>query len=364
MTGFRRFGSLLMLGVAAVSLLSGCGRKGNAGGPGDSTGNSSAPAAVPVEVAHLGRGPIESALRATTHLEAERAVQVRAEAAREIVALLVEEGDVVRRGQVLARLRDEQQRTALARTRGQLDRMRTEYERQRGMYAERLISEQAMANARYELEQLELALADAQRELSYTEVRAPIAGTVTQRLVKLGDNVTTGHHLFDLVDFDSLITHLFIPERDTARVRAGQPVRLSSDAAPGTLFSGTVERIAPVVDARTGTVKLTVTVPRAPGLRPGMFLQAELITAVRSDALRIPKRAVAWDGTLAFVYRVGEGETVERIPIEPELEDREWLSVAASLAEGDRVVVAGQAGLKPGTIVRVINGAEHGTPQG
>jgi len=345
--------------VLLTALASGCGRRGNASDADKGGGENNTAVAVPVEVAVLGRGAIEETLRASTHLEAERAVQVRAEAAREVVALLVEEGDSVRRGQTLARLRDDQQRTALARTQGQLERMRTEYERQRGMYEERLISEQAMTNARHELQQLELALADAERELSYTEVRAPIAGTVTQRLVKLGDNVTPGQHLFDLIDFDSLITHLYVPEKDLARVRSGQPVRLASDAAPGIVYAARVERIAPVVDARTGTVKLTVAVPRAVGLRPGMFLQAELITAVRPDALRIPKRAVAWDGATAFVYRVAEGDVVERIPIVPELEDREWLTVDALLAEGDRVVVAGQAGLKPETLVRVVGGVNR-----
>lgn len=342
--------------LAAALAAAGCSSRGNADG-GEKNESEKAADAVPVEVATLARGPIEQVLRYSTHLEAERAVEVRSEAARKVVALLAEEGDRVGRGQPLVRLEDEQQKNAVARAESQLEQARREHERKASLFAQRMISEQEMTAARHELDQRELALADAQRELSYTVVRAPIAGTVTARLVKLGDTVSPNQRLFDLVDFDSLVALVYVPEKELPRVAVGQEARLVPPAAPGQSFAGAIDRVAPVVDPKSGTVKVTVAVPFASGLRPGMFLEVELVTAVEADALLVPKRALVPDGTQLALWRLAGDDTVERIWIEPVLEDRERVTVASGLAAGDRVVVAGQAGLKPGAKVQLVGAA-------
>jgi len=343
----------ILLAVALAT--AGCGGKGNADN-GDAAGKDEekVPAPVPVEVATLARGPIEQLLRFSTHLEAERAVEVRSEAARKVVELLAEEGHRVSRGQPLVRLEDEQQKVALTRARGREEQARREFERKDNLFAQKMVSEQELTQARYELEQAELAHADARRELSYTIVRAPIAGTVTARHVRVGDTVAVGQHLFDLVDFDSLVALIFVPEKDLPAVEVGQQARLAPPAAPDQRFSGTIDRVAPVVDPKSGTVKVTVAVPFDRGLRPGMFLEVELVTAVDPDALLVPKRALVPDGTQLAVWRLAADGTVERLWIEPLLEDRERVAVGGDLAPGDRVVVAGQAGLKPGARVELV----------
>ena len=98
--------------------------------------------AVPVEVAALERGSIESVLSFSSNLEAESSVQVFSQAKRQVTELLVEEGDRVRKGAVLLRLQDEEQRSALAKVTSQLEKAQREYERQKRLYAQELISEQ------------------------------------------------------------------------------------------------------------------------------------------------------------------------------------------------------------------------------
>ena len=144
----------------------------------------------PVEAVSLGRGSIESVLRFSTNLEAESEVQVFSQAARQVTSLLVEEGDSVGKGQVLLRLQDDEQRSELSRTESQLKKAQREYDRQQNLFEKELISEQAWNEAVYEVEQLELQLEDARRNLSYTEVRAPIRGTVTSRYINVGDQIT------------------------------------------------------------------------------------------------------------------------------------------------------------------------------
>jgi len=316
---------------------------------------------VPVEVAALERGAIEEVLRFSTNLEAEQEVGVYSQAARQVVELAVEEGDRVSKGQVLLRLQDDEQQTELAKVQGQLAKARREHERQENLWAEKLIPEQAFNDATYELEQLELALDEAQRQLSYTVVRAPIAGTITRRLVNLGDQVTVNQHLFDMVDFDTLVARVYVPEKELSKLSVGLPARIIAPALGGAEYEGLVDRLAPVVDARSGTVKVTVDIPDWQGLRPGLYVDVALVTDTLEDALLVPKRALVYDRDQTFVYRLvdgaeGAGVTVQRIQVRAALEDQEFVQPAEdTLAPGDRLVIAGQAGLKDGAKVRVLD---------
>ncbi len=309
--------------------------------------------AIPVEVAELGTGRIESVLRFSATLEAERSVQVFAETTRRVIELRAEEGDAVSKGSLLVRLQDEAQQSALAKARSQLDQRTREYERQKNLFDQKLVSEQVFIDAEYQLDQARLALDDAKRELAFTEVRAPISGIVTERSIGLGDFVSVNQPLFRIVDFDSIVARIYVPERELSRLRRGQPVRLTADALGGRVFSGAIDRISPVVDPGTGTIKVTVATPRQEGLRPGMYVEVELVTAVDERALRIPKKALIYDNDQVFVFRLSGGRTVERILVTPVLEDADFVKPSGGLSLGDFIVVAGQSGLKDGSRVRL-----------
>ena len=182
----------------------------------------------------------------SANLEAENQVIVMSQAKRLITKLLVEEGDRVERGEILLRLEDEEQRSALNKVKSQLAKAEREYQRQERLYNERLISEEDYNNATYDLEQLRISLGDAERELGYTQVRAPISGTITSRLVNLGDQVQIGQELFEIVDFESIVARIYVPEKNMGELRTrdcrpGSPPRPT--AARSTSCS--VKRIAP-----------------------------------------------------------------------------------------------------------------------
>jgi membrane fusion protein, multidrug efflux system len=342
-----------------LCLGAGCGR-----GPFERTqardNNPRPDPAVPVEVAQVARGTIESTVKSTAHLEAEAEVKVIARTSNRVTALLVEEGDLVKKGRLLVRLEDDIQRTQLGKAEARAERARQEFARQQSLHDQSLISEQAFRDAQFELRQLELALEDALRELAYTEVRAPIDGTISRRLVRYGDLVNVNQHLFDLVDFDSIVARVHVPERHLAELRPGLPARVTSLALGDRVFDGKVQLIAPVIDARTGLVKVTVGFDDVGLLRPGMFVDVEIVTATRRDALLISKRSVVYDGDQYFVYRMAPDRKVERIPLRPRLMDRDSIEPLDGFAEGDWIVIAGQTGLKDGARVRLPEDPEPG----
>ena len=309
--------------------------------------------AVPVDVVALGRGTIESALRFSATLEAERDVRVFAEAQRRVVELRVEEGDAVKAGALLIRLQDDEQRSALNKAEVEFRQAKREFDRQKSLFDRQLVSEQAYNDAALIYDQAEIAVEDARRSLTYTEVRAPFAGIVTERLVNVGDYVTLNQPLFRIVDFDSIVARIYVPEKELPDLATGLDARLTAEAIGGASFVGTVDRISPVVDPGTGTVKVTVATPRQEGLRPGMYVEVVLVTAVHEDALLLPKRAVVYDNDQLFVFRLGDERRVERIKVEPVLEDVENIEPRSGLEEGDQIVVAGQASLKDGALVRL-----------
>jgi membrane fusion protein (multidrug efflux system) len=307
--------------------------------------------AVPVEVTQLQRGTIESVLSFSSNLEAESEVQVFSQAKRLITELHAEEGDRVTRGRLLLRLQNDEQRSALSKVSSQLARAEREYARKERLYEQELISEQEFNDATYDLEQLRISLEDAERELGYTEVRAPISGTVTSRLVNLGDQVQIGQHLFDIVDFNSMVALVYVPEKHLQALQSRLPARISTQATGGREYHGVVKRISPIVDPQSGTVKVTIDIGGQPGLRPGMYVDVDLVMAENEDAVLVPKQALVYDNDQMFVYRLQEERRVEKVFIEPLLADKFFIEPVEELESGDQVVLAGQAGLKDGALV-------------
>ncbi|MEM7246367.1 MAG: efflux RND transporter periplasmic adaptor subunit [Acidobacteriota bacterium] len=320
--------------------------------------------AVPVEVVALATGPMEEVLRFSTHLEAESGVKVLANSSRQVERLLVEEGDRVRAGQVLLHLQDDEQRSEVARLEAELAKTRRQHQRQESLLERGLVSEQTVQDLAYERERMDLLVRDAKLRLGDTVVKAPISGTVTNRMVQVGDHVTPNQHLFDLADFDTLVARIYAPEKDLHRLSMGLTARVHTQGPTVPAFSGQVSRLAPLVDPTTGTVKVTVAVPPDPLLRPGMFVELELITQQYEDALRIPKRALVHDRELSYVFRVkdetnDDGKAIakaEKIVVQPRLDDGHHVvpAPADGFAPGDRIVIAGQAGLKQDSKVRIV----------
>lgn len=304
---------------------------------------------VPVALATARLADLPSFYQATGSLEARRSVDLNARAAGQITRLLVEEGDWVRKDQALLEIdaREQQLFVEEARVKAQtasLEARRMENMAERGLETDRAL-EEAQQN-----ELVTQALLDlAQLKLEDHYVRAPFAGRVTVRHVELGQTIEAGAATVSVADLDPMQVKLYLPEKVVRRLAVGQPVEVRCDVDSDMAFESVLERIAPVVDAATSTVKVTLRVddPRARD-RTGSFVRAQVTTDVHEKVVAVPRRALVSEAGATFLF-VAEADSVRRVDVTTGYSDGEWIEVEQGIASGEAVVVVGQGGLRNGS---------------
>jgi membrane fusion protein (multidrug efflux system) len=350
--------------VAALALIVSCGgddEDGAGGGRGGGRrggGQEGGGAAIPVKAEVVQIGEISSYIQTHARLEAERWVSVIARTQGMVEELLVEEGDRVREGAVLVRLDKVQLSLNLKQARVALDDARATHTRRKALYERQMVSEEEYEGARNQLENTEVALEEARLNLAYTDIKAPISGTVMLRRIELGDLVRSNDEVFAVADLEPLLTKIRIPEKRMSQVRAGQEARVDIDALPDRSFGARVRMINPGVDPQSGTVKVTLEVPSLEGLlKPGMFTTVRIITDIHRHALIIPKKALVLetDEDDVFVVEAGSAGQVRanRVRVELGYVDGNRVEVLSGLRPGASVITVGQEGLKDGAHVRL-----------
>lgn len=353
----------ILIMAAFASLLQACGdedeAQGASGGGGYRAGAAARKeAALPVRTETVTRGEITRFIETHARLEAERWVEVVARTQGLARQLAVEEGDRVRAGDLLVQLdkeelqlRLDQARVALGQAASALDRTTVLHERQ-------LVSQEEFEGARNQHDNAAVGLQEAQLQLAYTEIRAPIDGVVMLRSVELGDLVRGNDVVFVVADLEPLQARIRVPEKRMAQVRPGQAARIAVDTAPDRTFPAVVRMISPGVDPASGTVKVTLNVQAEGILRPGMFSTVRIVTDSRPDALIVPKKALVLETDEDDVFAVRDGKA-QRLRVELGYTDGERVQIVSGLEAGDQVITVGHEGLKDNAAVRIV-GSEGG----
>jgi membrane fusion protein, multidrug efflux system len=326
-----------------------------AGGP-PGSGAAGAGRTTPVSVVTARPGDLLVTLRASTNLRAREQVDVLPKQGGVVAAILVEEGARVAAGAVLARLDDAEWRLQAQQSEARTQAARDAVERARALAALDLISEQEVERLASDARVAEADLGLARLRVANAEIRAPFAGTVTHRYVERGQQVSTATPAFGIADLDRLEAQLAIPEREAPRVVVGQVARVILQEGAEPVALGRVDRIRPVVDAASGTVQVTITVGANTGsevLRPGQFVNVDLVTETLLDRITLPRTAVLVDGAAPRVYVVVDNMAEEReVTMGYSRGDR--VEIRTGLEPGDEVVVVGQDNLRPASPVRVM----------
>lgn len=342
---------------AALALAACGGQNANEGAADAAEGaKTEIEARVPVEVATARRAPVTQAFQGTATLQAVATSEVVSKATGVVLQLLVEEGDAVKSGQLLAKLENDRQRLALRQARADLAKQESEYQRTQQMFERKLIANDAFDRARFDLEAVRARVAMQELELSYTEIRAPIGGVVSERMIRQGNLVQINQALFRIDDFDPLEAVVNVPEREMQRIAAGQPVTMLVDAVPGEAFEGSVARVSPVVDAASGTFRVVAHFRDGENrLRSGMFGRLSVVHDVREEVLTVPRQALLAEDQDAAVYQIDSDGVARRQPVSLGYVSGGVAEIREGLEAGAVVVTLGQAGVRDGTKVQVLN---------
>ncbi len=335
------------------------------------------PEPAPVEVADVVRGPIVDRRTFSGSLESPAEFVVSPKVGGRIEEVTVELADPVKRGQVVARLDDDEHRQAVAQSEAELavtaanlaeatsgleiaarelERMNTLFKRGVASEAnldtsraEHLAKQAAVQVARAHVTRAEAALEAAKIRLGYTTVTAGWPNgdeqrVVAARFVDEGDTVAANTPLLSIVELNPINAVLHITEKDYAYMTPGQEVTLTTDAYPGETFAGKLVRIAPSFQQSSRQARVELTVDnRDLRLRPGMFVRAAVAMRRLDDAVIVPETALTGRGDRPGVFVVSDdGHTVA------------WREVTAGIREGDRVQVVGD-----GVSGRVVTLGQH-----
>lgn len=310
---------------------------------------------VPVELAQASAHGISAYYRAASVIEADRMVDLTCRTTGRVQTILVEEGDWVEQGTVLAELENGREKIQLRKAELTMSDKKRILDRNKEMLDGELISRQ-------EFQDVESAwkMAEAERDLARialeeTRVRAPFSGRITDRKIVIGQQVAISAPAFALGDFEPLRVKVNLPEAVARKVSAGQRVLVSPEAMNESL-EARVERVSPVVDPATSTVRLTLLLEEAGELaQVGGFAKIRITTDSHHDALSIPKLALVEEGALRSVF-VAAADTVRKVEIQTGLYDETHVEILEGLTAGDFIVTIGQGGLRTGTLIKALNG--------
>jgi RND family efflux transporter MFP subunit len=344
--------SLLALALAA-GLLAGCHRPGS----GAAAGAASAPAPVllisPEDIRTVGLQTHASGPVITGSVEPERRADLRAEVSAVVLQVLKENGEAVRRGDLLVRLDDTAIRDSLqsaeasSRAAAQaLDQAQRQYARVKTLQGEGMSSQQALddAEVRRNTAQSDRVAADsrtvaARQQLTRTEVRAPFDGVVSDRKVSAGDTAAIGKELLKVIDPASMRFEGLVSADRMGDIQSGQPVQFRINGFDKADFVGKVRHVDASADSVTRQV--AVIVDFAPGTAPhvaGLYAEGRIASGA-TQALLLPEAAVVREGDRAYVWRLS-GTTLVKVPVTLGERDARLgnVVIASGIAVGDRLL--------------------------
>ncbi len=311
---------------------------------------------VPVKVSVVETGEISEHVLYSATVEAEETIDIYARGSGLVRRVLVEEGEHVREGQVLIELVDDELKLNEAEAKLAYQKLESQLKRKEALFNRQLLAKEEYEDLKINVEQSKIRWERARLSLNYARVQAPVGGVIARRLVKLGDRIGASTKLYEMVNLSRLIAHVHVPGQGMHNLAIGQHALVTTDFLPGTKFEGEILRISPVVDPASGTFKVTLELNvKNRLLRPGMYVNAHIVTATHPQAVLVPKRAVVYDDGMPHVFVVSDS-MASKVRFEMGFDDTEFVEVLAGVKKGDQIVVVGQNGLKDKAKVRIIEG--------
>lgn len=353
-----------ILSLALIMLISGCSLEA------DDKQMSAVPA-QPVDVAQVLYQPYTPQHTFTSRLESPQQVEIRPRVSGVIEAVKFKEGSRVEKGDLLFKIDPRPFAAEVKRLEAQLNSAKTALRQAQSeaTRAKRLKSRNAISaeqaesrlflasQRRSELASVEAALEAARLNLEFTEVKAPISGSISSAFITPGNNVQAGNSvLTSLVATDELYAYIAVDERTWNNVftsvtaQSNMPASLKLTGLDTTQFAGVIDFIDNQVDSRTGTLRIRAVFKTdgQPSLRPGAFARVTLSATAALDRIMIPDRAVGTDLKNRFVLTINAENTLEYRSVTLGGRIGELRIIEEGLTPEDVIAVNGPARVGPG----------------
>lgn len=296
---------------------------------------------VSVTTAVVGKRDLAGQQQFTGSFEPVRENKIAAEVSGKVVFVGVQEGDVVRAGQALARLDNEAIQLQIEATEVQLDGVMADVNRYTKLAQSEAVPGVNLEKALIQKRSLEVQLKTLRDQLNRTTLTAPFGGVVTQRFFDLGSVLAPGAPLVQLTDISGLKLTVAVPEREVLLFRSGQQVQISVDAYPGVEFGGKVRMVGVQADAAHNfQVEVLVQNSQKHPLKAGMFGTLSFQNSTKNNVLTLPKAALTGTAKEPRVFVVEDGKVVLRTLVIGAA-NNDYYEVLSGLQEGDTVVTSG-----------------------
>jgi len=286
---------------------------------------------------------------------------VASEADGLVTELLKREGQKVDADEIIATMREVPTKLQLDSMQAQLKEAqarrnlsRISLERANELFESEVLSQQQLDESSYEfqawvgrVERLKADIGLLEDTLANLSVHAPFDGVITDESVQRGEWVDQGDPVVELASVDRLEVIVAVPEKYYANLELGTQAKIRLDGLSGREFSGKIAAINPRADLRARTFKVKIGLEPGPGLGIGMLARVSIPVGDAYEGLILPKDALVDQGGQIVVYRIGEGDRVEVVPVRVGLGDGQWVAVDGDLKTDERVVVRGNERLRP-----------------
>jgi len=278
-----------------------------------------------------------------------------------IRSILVDEGAVVRPGQLLATLDKTEIDASVSQAEQAVLKAERDLARVEGLYRDSSATLELLENATTGRDVAKETLRIARFNQQYAEIRATRGGKVIKKLMNEGEIIGPGMPVFVLFENgnDDWVVKVSVSDRDWARLALGMRADVRMDAHPGTLFSGRVTDLAPAADPANGLYPIEVRVqPQGKRFAPGLFAEVEIAPQQARTYQAVPVEAIIeGDGREAFVFALEpDGERVRKVPVQVAFLDGSLAVLAQSIGNGTEVVTAGAPYLSEKKRVKRVEG--------
>lgn len=310
--------------------------------------------AIPVETTTVMQGDVSSFYSTTATLEAPQEANVVSRISGLIESITVEEGDRVRKGQVLAVIDAKRQQYDLDRSEAEVKIIEQELNRLNKMSNKEFISADSLAKLEYNL-QAAIAKKDlAELQVKESRVISPIDGVIAKRYVKAGNMAKEFGDLFYIVNQDELHGIVHLPEQQLTSLKLGQEAQIFSNQQSNQTIDAKVLRISPIVDPQSGTFKVTLAVPNENArLKTGMFTRVELKYDTHENVITVPYSALINQDNKQALYVI-EGTNANRREVTIGYREGDAVEIVSGIKPGEQVVTRGHQNLKDQSLVEVI----------